>query len=315
MIFQRKAFCFPAEKLGGRREGQDEGDVPLQSVKVENLGLEKPWVAQTKEAIQQGSKTPGCVDPPTLLTSSCGALLWVPTANHLLSTRESIPSKSTHAVLAQSSPSTAVGMAASIRLRGSLEPEASPLDDFPLGSREDAHRSGMPTSISLRLGQSLAERRHPRHPSACPPLSPTHQPQRTLCQARLSFASISLSALHGDGHHSMPQTEAVELSEPSREGDKGSSPQLAVPVPAGRLGFRYPGERLGAAMSEAFSRLKEGSERAGSLRLRLPMFRLPFFDESDSDAAESALNHVYAGTMARTLSQVRGKEHSMESLS
>jgi len=57
-------------------------------------------------------------------------------------------------------------------------------------------------------------------------------------------------------------------------------------------------------MSEALSRLKDGTEHLGSLRLRLPMFRLPFFDEADTDAADSALNHVYAGTMARTLSQV-----------
>ncbi|KAG0623152.1 hypothetical protein M758_3G152100 [Ceratodon purpureus] len=35
-------------------------------------------------------------------------------------------------------------------------------------------------------------------------------------------------------------------------------------------------------------------------------FRFPFIDDANPSAAETALNHVYAGTMARTLSQVGG---------
>lgn len=286
--------------------------MPLQSAEVhDNLRPEKSQVVHsTGEAIEQDSTvrpaSGSLDDPPTLLASSCGALLWGPTAAQFSSFRtlDSIP-RSTHVVLAEGSPAppTSAGRAVSMRSHGSLAQEASSLEEFPSGgSREEAHYSrvsGMSTSISLRLGQSLAERRYPRHPSASPPLSPTHHQQ-----ARLSFASISLSVLHGDGHPSLPQSEAMELPEPSREGDKGSSPP--APAPVARLGLRqHPGERLGAAMNETFSRLKEGTERLGSFRLRLPMFRLPFFDEADADAAESALNHVYAGTMARTLSQVR----------
>lgn len=33
-------------------------------------------------------------------------------------------------------------------------------------------------------------------------------------------------------------------------------------------------------------------------------FRFPFIDDANPGAAETALNHVYAGTMAKTLSQV-----------
>lgn len=33
-------------------------------------------------------------------------------------------------------------------------------------------------------------------------------------------------------------------------------------------------------------------------------FRFPFVDDANPSEAETALNHVYAGTMARTLSQV-----------
>jgi len=80
----------------------------------------------------------------------------------------------------------------------------------------------MSTSISLRLGQSLAERRHPRHPLASPPLHPhTTAAAQTCARPGSRLASISLSALHGDEHHSLPQSEAMELPEPSREATRG----------------------------------------------------------------------------------------------
>jgi hypothetical protein len=39
-------------------------------------------------------------------------------------------------------------------------------------------------------------------------------------------------------------------------------------------------------------------------------FRFPFVDDANPSAAETALNHVYAGTMARTLSQVSNPRQS-----
>ena len=45
---------------------------------------------------------------------------------------------------------------------------------------------------------------------------------------------------------------------------------------------------------------------ASSVQLpRLPYFKLPFFDKASAAEAMTALNHVYAGTVARTMSQVR----------
>lgn len=53
--------------------------------------------------------------------------------------------------------------------------------------------------------------------------------------------------------------------------------------------------------------IKEMNSMASVLRepeSRSFRFRFPFIDDANPAAAETALNHVYAGTMAKTLSQV-----------
>lgn len=45
-------------------------------------------------------------------------------------------------------------------------------------------------------------------------------------------------------------------------------------------------------------------DRLSCEKLSSETFRLPFFEDADPSEAATALNHVYAGTMARTLSQV-----------